>query len=66
MDTPCHDGTITVVAKIQLVVKVALRVFCAAEGVCVCSSLMLLLGVPHFLLNQTCTKPFAGRNGKIR
>lgn len=66
MDTPCHDGTITVVAKMQLEVKVALRVFCAAEGVCVCTSLMLLLGVPHVLLNQMCTKPFARRNGKVR
>lgn len=48
MGTLFNGGSITVVAEMHLGVQVVLCVLCPTEVVCVCASLVYLLGFPPF------------------
>lgn len=65
MGMPFNDGNATVVAKMQLEVKVALYVFCTADESGLCFS-YVSFGASPLSHEQMCTQPFARRNGEIK
>lgn len=64
MDTSFNDGSITVVAKMQLDAKVVLCVFCTTEAISAYASLVYLLGFTSFSWTMCVHGLFLGRVGK--